>query len=224
MTRFYPRLGPLEGGTNVTIEGVNLGLRFADIGEIIVAGILCRPYEELYVQTKRIVCAVEGVKPIESRRGPVVVRVSNLKTNESVDLYEFVDPIIESIHPASGPLSGGTQLTIRGRFLNAGSSIQAFIEPALPCQITNMTGSHVTCRTSASTQLRKGGIRMQFDRGERRFTQQMYEYVADPTIENTYTIKEPKGIPSGGIIISVRGNNFQYIQVNISVSFSTATI
>jgi len=42
--------------------------------------------------------------------------------------------------------------------------------------------------------------------------------VEDPTIEYAESgvvsqVKVPKGIPSGGIIISVAGNNFEYIQV-----------
>lgn len=220
--RFDPRLGPWEGGTNVTIEGVNLGKTFTDIaGGITVAGMPCHPYEELYVQTRRIVCLVDSPKNSESRRGPVIVRVSNFK-GESADYYEFVNPLIESIHPSRGPLSGGTQLTIRGQFMNAGSSIQAVIDPSLPCAITYTNASHAICRTSASNRLRSGELQMSFDRGVRRYTRQMYEYVDDPTIEYAESgvvsqVKVPKGIPSGGIIISVAGNNLEYIQVYTSM-------
>ena len=218
MKRFDPRLGPWEGGTNVTIEGVNLGKTFSDIsGGITVAGMPCHPFEELYVQTRRIVCLVDSPKTSESRRGPVIVRVSNFK-GESADYYEFVNPVIESIHPIRGPLSGGTQLTIRGQFMNAGSSIQAVIDPALPCAITYTNATHAICRTSASNRLRSGELHMSFDRGVRRYTRQMYQYVEDPTIEYAESgvvsqVKVPKGIPAGGIIISVAGNNLEYIQV-----------
>lgn len=122
--RFEPRLGPWEGGTNLTIEGVNLGKTFADInGGITVAGMPCKPFEQLYVQTRRIVCLVDSPKTNETRRGPVIVRVSNFR-GESAEFYEFVDPRIESVSPVKGPKSGGTLLTIRGQYMNAGSSIQ----------------------------------------------------------------------------------------------------
>lgn len=218
MKRFDPRLGPWEGGTNVTIEGVNLGKTFADIaGGITVAGMPCHPYKELYVQTRRIVCLVDSPQNIEARRGPVIVRVSNFK-GESADYYEFVNPVIESIHPTRGPLSGGTQLTIRGQFMNAGSSIHAVIDPSLACSITSTNSSHAICRTSASNRLRSGELQMSFDRGIRRYTRQMFQYVEDPTIEYAESgvvsqVKVPKGVPSGGIIISVVGNNLEYIQV-----------
>jgi len=50
---------------------------------------------------------------------------------ESKEFYEFVDPVIEGISPVQGPRSGGTLLTIRGRYMNAGSSIQVIIVPIL---------------------------------------------------------------------------------------------
>jgi len=39
VTSFKPMLGPWEGGTNITIRGINLGKEFRDIyGGITVAG------------------------------------------------------------------------------------------------------------------------------------------------------------------------------------------
>lgn len=218
--RFDPRLGPWEGGTNVTIEGVNLGKTFSDIdGGITVAGMPCHPYKDLYVQTRRIVCLVDSPKSSEPRRGSVIVRVSNFK-GESAEQYEFVNPVIESIHPSRGPVSGGTLLTIHGKFMNAGSSIQAVIDPSLPCTITFTNASHAICRTTASNRFRSGELQMTFDRGVRRFTKQMFQYVEDPTIEYAESgivsqVKVPKGIPSGGILVTVVGNNMEYIQVKL---------
>ena len=56
---FSPELGPWEGGTNITIEGINLGKTFEDIySGVSIAGINCQPYEHLYIRTKQIVCKV----------------------------------------------------------------------------------------------------------------------------------------------------------------------
>ncbi len=214
MKSFYPRSGPLEGGTNVTINGVDFGMAFSDIGDITVAGVPCRPYEELYVQSNQITCFVDKPGTNETRRGPVIVHVSGVK-GTSEDDYEFVNPIIESIYPTWGPLSGGTLLTIRGQFMNAGSSVQAVIDPALPCNITYTNTTHAICRTSASNRLHSGELHMSFDRGIRRYTQEEYQYVEDPTIDfaESGDVSKgkgvPRGIPWGGIIITVIGNNFQ---------------
>jgi plexin A len=76
VTSFWPTQGPWEGGTNITIRGVNLGKEFRDIyGGITVAGIQCDPYEALYVPTEQIVCKVDGPGTKEPRRGPVIVKV-----------------------------------------------------------------------------------------------------------------------------------------------------
>ena len=219
MRRFDPRIGPWEGGTNITIEGANLGKTFSDIrGGVTVAGMPCHPFESLYVQTRRIVCLVDSPTKGNGRKGPVIVRVANF-VGESADHYEFVDPQIESFWPTKGPKSGGTLLTIRGQYMNAGSSIQAVVNPALACVMTHTNATHAICRTSAADKLRSGELQISFDRGNRTFTKEMYEYVDDPTVDYAESgvvsqVKVPKGVPSGGIIVTVSGNNLQYIQVS----------
>lgn len=131
---FSPRRGPWEGGTNITIRGINLGKTYRDIyGGVSVAGLECEPYEHLYEKTKQIVCKVDGPGTSDLRRGPVIVKVEDFR-GESKDLFEFVDPQIEGISPPNGPRSGGTLLNITGSYMNSGSLIQAFIEE-LPCRI-----------------------------------------------------------------------------------------
>lgn len=59
---------------------------------------------------------------------------------------------------------------------------------------------------------------MKFDKGDRYFEGRLFEYVEDPVIESaesgvaTGQAKIPKGIPAGGIKISVTGRNLAYIQ------------
>lgn len=93
------------------------------------------------------------------------------------------------------------------------------IEPRLPCVIISTNATHAVCRTSASDRLRSGELHVSFDNGTRRYTREMFEYVEDPTIDYAESgvisqVKVPKGIPAGGIIITVVGNNLHYIQVS----------
>ncbi|XP_066998157.2 plexin A3 [Anabrus simplex] len=213
---FEPQLGPWEGGTNITILGINLGKTYNDIyGGVSVAGIQCEPYEPLYIKTKRIVCRVDGPGTNEPRRGPVIVRVEDFRGESKLN-FEFVDPVIESITPKFGPRSGGTRLKITGKYMNAGSRILAFIDD-LPCEIIETKPEEALCITSASDRQRSGKLRMKFDKGDRIFDKELFEYVEDPTIESAESgvagqIKIPKGIPAGGIRISVSGKNLAYIQ------------
>uniref|UniRef100_A0A1B6CQ54 Sema domain-containing protein n=1 Tax=Clastoptera arizonana TaxID=38151 RepID=A0A1B6CQ54_9HEMI len=216
VTSFNPQLGPWEGGTNITIEGISLGKTYNDIyGGVSVAGLQCEPYEHLYIKTKRIVCRVDGPGTNEIRKGPVIVRVEDFR-GESTHHYEFVDPVIDGIKPKYGPKSGGTTLRIKGNYMNAGSRIQAFIDE-LPCEITETYAKEAVCITSASRRQRSGKVKMKFDKGDRQYDKELFEYVDDPNIESAESgvagqIKTAKGVPAGGIQISVSGKNLLYIQ------------
>lgn len=58
---------------------------------------------------------------------------------------------------------------------------------------------------------------MKFDKGDRFFEDELFQYIEDPIITSAESgvasqIKIPKGIPAGGIKISVTGHNLAYIQ------------
>lgn len=213
---FKPITGPWEGGTNITIRGINLGKNFTDIySGVKVAGISCMPYQDLYVDTKEIVCTVDSPGVQQYRHGRIVVQIADYR-GESTSDYEFVDPQIEDFNPKFGPVSGGTQVTILGKHLNAGSRIKAFIDEQ-PCEILSADDTQALCRTSPAKNQNKGKLKMTFDNGVREFNGDPYEYVKDPTIEYvssgpTGQWKSPKGIPAGGIKITVVGNQFEAIQ------------
>lgn len=201
---FLPVTGPWEGGTNITIKGVNLGKNFSDIySGVTIAGISCQPYEKEYVKTKEIVCQVEGPGVQKYHPGKIVVQIRNYR-GESKTNYEFVDPVIQDFSPKFGPRSGGTTLTIYGKHLDAGSLIQAFVDD-LPCEIMSVDSEKAQCKTSefvgglvdqqqySSDSLEgqsdeklvtvhRGRLKMRFDTNLRELTNQHFDYVVDPVI------------------------------------------
>lgn len=73
------------------------------------------------------------------------------------------------------------------------------------------------CQTSAAEHSLAGRLRMKFDKGDRFFEKELFQYVDDPTIDSAESgvasqIKVPKGIPAGGIKITVTGKNLGYVQ------------
>ncbi|XP_037086635.1 plexin-A4-like [Pollicipes pollicipes] len=216
ITDFSPKSGPYEGGTNITITGINLGKEFKDIyDQVTVAGVPCNPIEALYRRTRQIVCEVDGPGTSEYRSAPVVVRVASFRA-QSAASYEFVDPRISRIEPARGPRSGGTRLRIIGNHMDAGSRALAQVG-ALPCAVRERTATLAVCVTSAAPRPTEARLSMTFDRTRRVLEDQVFEYVEDPRIEDVTSgpspqYKVPKGVPSGGITITVRGENLQYIQ------------
>lgn len=212
---FSPRTGPWEGGTNITIKGINLGKNFSDIySGVKIAGIDCLPYRELYLDTREIVCRVDGPGTMAYRAGKIVVQVQDYR-GESRGDFEFVDPVIHDFEPKIGPKSGGTKIHIKGTHLNAGSLIKASIN-GLKCEILATDVKEALCRSSPAKSLEKGFMKMEFDSGERQLNSVPFEYVDDPIIDYATSggsgQKVPKGIPAGGVKITVVGRNFRSIQ------------
>uniref|UniRef100_A0A8D8U1H8 Plexin-A4 n=1 Tax=Cacopsylla melanoneura TaxID=428564 RepID=A0A8D8U1H8_9HEMI len=176
ITSFQPKSGPWEGGTNITINGINLGQTFEDIISVSVAEITCEPYA--YTPSTQIMCQVNGLETVGSKEGFIIVTIKDTHY-QSKDLYQFVDPAIRSIYPLSGSRSGGNTLHITGSHMNAGSLVEAFIDE-LPCDIISMKSESVCCITSASDRKRNGKLKMNFDKGTRNFESGSYEYVEDP--------------------------------------------
>ncbi|KAH8398904.1 hypothetical protein KR222_005983, partial [Zaprionus bogoriensis] len=214
---FGPKTGPWEGGTNITIRGINLGKNYNDIySGVRIAGINCMPFPQFYIDTKQIVCTVDSPGEQMYRNGRIVVQIGDYR-GESKDDYEFVDPKISNFYPRFGPTSGGTQIRIVGKHLNAGSRIQAFINDHLPCHILSTDSSQAICRTAPSPGIIEGRLKMSFDNGPREFNDYNFKYVLDPTVDQVSSgpsgqIKVPKGIPAGGIRIAVTGTQFTSIQ------------
>lgn len=215
---FTPSSGPKEGGTKVTIDGINLGKTFEDIESgVTVAGVQCLPIKDLYVRTSRIVCELDslqmsGPSNDGTHAGPVIVKVKNDFRGESADVFEFVDPQIVGLIPEKGPVSGGTRVVISGEYMNAGSNITAFFNDH-ECRINSTGQTQAVCITTAADVPRQVYLRMKFDGGERKLESPNFHYVQDPKIKSLDAGGNiPKGLPSGGIMVGVHGAHLDAIQ------------
>ncbi|CAG7720399.1 unnamed protein product [Allacma fusca] len=206
---FHPKSGPWEGGTNVTIDGINLGKTFDDIySGVTVAGVSCEPFRHQYQQTRRIVCRLDGPGINEPKAGPIIVKVADYRA-QSVENYRFVDPKIRGVSPSRGPMAGGTKITIFGEHLNAGSHIQAFVD-SIPCEILSKEANRIQCRSGRSMKTGKWHVVIKFDQRERIY-EPGFTYVDNPVIQLDKD-KPLRGIPAGGINITVEGRNFDVVQ------------
>ncbi len=164
---------------------------------------------------------VDGPGTREPRSGPIIIKIAKFR-GESAELYKFIDPVITDIEPRHGPQAGGTRLKIKGDYLNAGSHLEAFIG-SLPCEIVKAKRKQAVCITARSPRLQKLDVKMHFDHGKARVLERKrFEYVEDPTIEYSYSgntgqAKIPKGIPAGGVNITVVGTNFEYVQAGLRI-------
>ncbi|MGA2621849.1 MAG: IPT/TIG domain-containing protein, partial [Thermoguttaceae bacterium] len=109
VTSVSPSSGPLPGGTQVTITGTNLGT--LDTVTVLFGGIAAGLYSD---DGTTIVL----LSPAGAAAGPVDVTVSTQDGTSAINLNDeftyLAIPTVTSVSPSSGPLSGGTQVTITG--------------------------------------------------------------------------------------------------------------
>ncbi|KAK1801501.1 hypothetical protein P4O66_004563 [Electrophorus voltai] len=221
-----PLSGPVEGGTLITISGSNLGQRTEDIQHsVTVAGAPCTVLPSRYEISSSIVCetTVSGAE----RRGQVSVEVKGGGSGQSAQHFHYQDPVLLSMSPLKGPISGGTLLTIVGRGLMTGqaSEIRVLIG-GVPCLIREGDYDHgefnsfvysspkwederIECVTSGSNKTGEHGVSVQFGRTERHLKTALYHYTPDPNITNAFP---SKSFLSGGRVIRVYGQNLDVVQ------------
>ncbi|XP_063707390.1 plexin-B isoform X3 [Culicoides brevitarsis] len=212
-----PLSGPIEGGTLITIEGSNLGIREEDVrGKIRVGDVPCELVN--YEISVKIECRTGPV----SREMTASVKVGNeAGYTESSVQFQYKDIKLEGLYPTMGPKSGGTKLSIIGKFLNIGSNIKAFLDHYV-CEInvTQASNSRLTCVTSGSESPEKiRTLTLMIDGANRTFSCSpnpyvysdcsIYNYTVDPKI---HQIKPLKSFIGGGRMITVHGSNLDSIQ------------
>ncbi|XP_054745360.1 plexin-B isoform X1 [Anastrepha obliqua] len=144
-----PLSGPIEGGTLITIEGSNLGIREEDVrGKISIGNVPCELVN--YEISVKIECRTGAVAYELS--APIKVANEAGYTESSVQ-FHFKNIQLNGLQPTIGPKSGGTQISLMGKYLNIGSRIRAFLdEYECHINVTQASSSRLTCITSEATQ------------------------------------------------------------------------
>ncbi|XP_019712028.1 plexin-A2-like [Hippocampus comes] len=211
ITEVSPVSGPLEGGTLVTIQGLNLGLSFSELeGNVQVAGVQCIPQEEGYITAEQIVCKMVAA-PKGSVPGPVKLCVGECRPElsaQSQQLYSFVTPSLLVLTPDRGPESGGTKVTIVGENLGAGSSVTVYFGNQT-CELYRRTTSEMVCFSAPSmTGAGPVPVGLRVDRAKVPGSLS-FEYIQDPTVQR---IEPLWSIASGHTTLTVTGTNLDVVQ------------
>uniref|UniRef100_A0A6A7FXH8 Plexin-B-like n=5 Tax=Hirondellea gigas TaxID=1518452 RepID=A0A6A7FXH8_9CRUS len=225
----HPLSGPLEGGTLVTIEGSNLGLRKEDVLKNVYIGDVLCSVEEYHVSVK-ILCRTGEVPP-RFRMGELEfsVRVTTpAGTTMSTVMFSYKNVTIDNIWPPQGPMSGGTVISIGGHYLNIGTNITAMLD-GLPCKVnkTQSSSQRLVCTTSRNGAFSLDTTKPQTQRMIRTLTvtidnavrmmRRPFTYTPDPSVQELKPLRSPW---SGGRIITVHGSYLDAVQTpQITVLF-----
>lgn len=157
-----------------------------------------------------------GTRPVD---GPVhVTYVSQLHdrpernqvTVSSDQQFHFVEPEITGMRPTCGPITGGTRLTVKGNYLDAGTSVRVFIRENITCEVTAHNQNEVTCETGASGVPLVGRVKLEFGSYLQKYVHHaLFEYTGEPTVDGNQTFT---GIASGGTSMLVRGRYFTCLE------------
>uniref|UniRef100_A0AAX7TW16 Plexin-A2 n=1 Tax=Astatotilapia calliptera TaxID=8154 RepID=A0AAX7TW16_ASTCA len=149
--------GPLEGGTLVTIQGLNLGLSFSElVGNVEVAG-------KLLPSTKA------------GRTG--FIRITQL-IRHIVFCVGTYTPAMLALTPGRGPESGGTKVTVVGENLGAGSTVNVYFGNQ-----TCETKSEIVC-FSAPSVTGAGPVQVSLSVDRAKVPGSLtFEYIEDPTVQ-----------------------------------------
>ncbi|KAH9519878.1 hypothetical protein Btru_071123 [Bulinus truncatus] len=125
-------------------------------------------------------------------------------------------PSIQGFSPTRGPQSGGTNLTITGKNLGIGSTRQVSVSDHNTCQVVSVNSTTLHCLTGpwsssirqkrqsvADRALNKSPVTVKID-DETLITQKSFFYMPDPVVKS---ISPRKSILSGGILITIKGDN-----------------
>jgi hypothetical protein len=138
VTGVSPNMGPLAGGTTVTITGTD----FEDASAVRVGGVNCQTFT--YVSPTEITC----VTPPGAETGLVNVSVTTPRGSPSkTDAFLYFEPpVIEAVVPDSGSILGGDAVDIIGQNFLEQTKID-FDGDELVCVF--VSGTKITCTTQA---------------------------------------------------------------------------
>ncbi|XP_056357574.1 macrophage-stimulating protein receptor [Oenanthe melanoleuca] len=212
LTDFHPRSAPLWGRTRMTLCGMTFRSHLdPDPGRgppaayrVAVGRRDCtvlpeesQSYRSLPTSRHKefvdvLVCELEPGGPaavggpadvvltVEEPARPSGFRVYGSAT---LDGFVFVDPRVSALHPPFGPRGGGTQLSLHGTHLSAGSSWRVMVngsECALTVQPRQGNGT-IRCTAPAAGGLGAAWVALWID-GEEFPAPEPFQYRPDPTV------------------------------------------
>ncbi len=120
-TLTHPPTGPVEGGTAITVNGIDLGVIFADIqnSTLTLGGVACTPINTSYMPGRQFVCVTTnlGTGGFKNFSLTIGSRVAIVNAGSFTAVY----PAVNSVNPTFGPMAGGTTVVVRGTGLDVGN-------------------------------------------------------------------------------------------------------
>ncbi|KAM6927968.1 macrophage-stimulating protein receptor-like [Xenentodon cancila] len=196
VTEFFPKMAPAGGETEVTLCGSEFQ---SPLRPAIISG-----QTHIVTVGSRTVCAV---LPEKSSRDKLVCRINEKVPNQNLNItvevnegevegrysiegtaqmsgFSVVEPSITEIKPDYGPMFGGTEVTLRGKYLNSGIKRDVFTDKNSTLQCVSEGTeifSSIVCRTAAVESVRDVSVEVFID-GLQVTAAKKFSYKKNPVI------------------------------------------
>ena len=202
VTSLSPTSGPIAGGTVITITGANLtGATVVSFGGI--GGTALTPVSATSMK-------VTSPAHVAGAVDVTVITPAGTSAVTAGDTFTFVGappvlPTVTSISPTSGPIAGGTVVTITGTNLTGitavtfGTAAATAVTPVSATSATAVAPAHaaglvdVTVITPGGTSVVSAGDK--------------YTFVAPPALPTVTSLSPTSGPIAGGTVVTITGTN-----------------
>lgn len=203
-----PEFGPSAGGTNVniTIRNAEKYLDSTIIYKVHIGEYECKNIQP--VRNKTITCTTSPVKHgyVESYYNSVIVHYNDhLVLNSNRIIYTYERSEVTSVTPNWGFVNDSNLLTINGKYLNVGNTVNVTI--GVNQILCNISENYLNCRTSCRNTNMTGKVNVKIDNttitdDKRSFYFNCFE---KPIVTPNLTLES---IISGNTSLTIIGSHF----------------
>lgn len=194
-----PPKGPQSGGTTIAVSGSRFRMS---------SGLGCTFDGKFVAATHLSETQVRCVTPPAKKDRTLVVRVTNDGPGSAGEGKAFVytrEPYISSVHPNSGPVSGGTLVHVNGfNFVEKQDLRCAFGSQTVPAR--QVSSSQVRCVSPQVGKTQMVAFAIEFQ-AVHRFNGPMFSYYAEPILLG---VSPNAGSVEGGTVLDLVGDNFKF--------------
>ncbi len=191
-----PATGPTSGGTLLTISGAN----FTAGATVTVAGTAASGVTVVNSTT------ITATTPAHAAgAATVVVTNPDAQSGNLPNAFTYVAPAptVTSVAPASGPIAGGTAITITGTNFAAGAAVT--LGGAAATGVTVVTSTTITATTPAHA---AGAVTVTVTNADTQSGSRPNGFTYIGPAPTVTSVAPPSGSTAGGTAITVTGTNF----------------
>jgi hypothetical protein len=206
VTALNPGVGPVTGGTAVTISGTGFAL---------TSGVTFGGTTATFTVINDNTLIATSPANAAGSVGIVVTNLVGSSASVAASQFTYVapntSPVVDSITPASGPVAGGTRLVIRG--LNLTGTTQVTFAGTAGADLTVVDNTTLTVTTPAHA---AGAVPVVLTNAQGASASYVYTYVPLSQLPTVSSLTPNVGPVAGGTRVTLSGTGFDQ---NTTVTF-----